>query len=141
MSSSMEPTIMTGDMTITNGMAYLRREPERGDIITFKNEETEGEYYTKRIIGMPGENISFMNGQVYINGIVCKEAYIDPDIETNCDKEFSVPIGEYFVLGDNREVSADSRYWNDPYVAIDEIKGRTIANFDLTPLKEFFHLQ
>lgn len=128
-SGSMEPTIMTKDIAVGNAVAYKVREPQRGDIVYVKNASTEEKLYVKRIIGMPGETVSFKDGYVYINGQKLDEPYISEDVETNCDKTFEVPEGCYLVLGDNRENSRDSRYWDNPYVKESEIKGKIIMNF------------
>ena len=128
-SGSMEPTIMTKDVVVANALAYKVKSPERGDIVYVKNEQTNNELYVKRIVGMPGETVSFKDGYVYIDGQKLDEAYISDDVETNCDKTFEVPEGCYLVLGDNRENSLDSRYWDNPYVAEDDIYGKVILNF------------
>lgn len=128
-SGSMEPTIMTKDVVIANALAYRARTPQRGDIVYVQNEQTNGELYVKRIVGMPGETVSFQDGYVYIDGQKLDEAYISDDVETNCDKTFEVPEGCYLVLGDNRENSLDSRYWENPYVERADIKGKIIVNF------------
>ena len=131
-SASMEPTIMTGDATVSNGIAYINREPQRGEIVFFKNAQTHGEIYVKRIIGMPGEHISFNGGNVYIDGTRLDEEYIMEDIYTECNKEFDVPAGSYFMMGDNRDNSYDSRYWDEPYVKMDDIGGKIIKTFGVT---------
>lgn len=128
-SGSMEPTIMTKDVVVANALAYKARTPQRGDIVYVQNEQTNDELYVKRIVGMPGETVSFQDGYVYIDGQKLDEAYISDDIETNCDKTFEVPEGCYLVLGDNRENSLDSRYWDNPYVERADIKGKIIVNF------------
>lgn len=130
-SGSMEPTIMTGEFTIVNKLAYLNKEPQRGDVIAFKSEEFN-KYLLKRIIGVPGDEIEFHDGYVYINGLICDEsAYLDEDVETNCDKSFTVPDGSYFVMGDNREHSTDSRFFKAPYILKDDIMGRVFYHFSL----------
>ena len=120
---------MTKDIAVGNAVAYKVREPQRGDIVYVKNASTEEKLYVKRIIGMPGETVSFKDGYVYIDGQKLDEPYIQEDVETNCDKTFHVPEGCYLVLGDNRENSRDSRYWDDPYVKESDIKGKIIMNF------------
>ena len=125
-SESMEPTLMTGDIAIYNRIAYLSSDPQCGDIVTFKK---DGELYCKRIIGVSGDTIEFDSGYVYVNGEKLDETYIDENIETNCLRSFTVPEDSYFVLGDNREVSYDSRYWDEPYVANDMIIARLMVVF------------
>ena len=131
-SGSMEPTLMTGDCIIENRLAYVIHKPQKGDIISFKNQETK-ETMGKRIIGVAGDHIEFFDGYVYINGEQLDEsAYLDPDIETNCAATFDVPDGCVFVLGDNRENSNDSRFWQNPYVRIKDIKAKYLFSIPLS---------
>lgn len=123
-SGSMEPRLQVGNTVFYNRLAYVNYEPQRGDVVVFDSIES-GDYFGKRIIGIPGDKISFKDGYVVINGQYCDEsAYLDPAIETNCDKEFEVPESCYFMLGDNREFSNDSRYWENPYISRECIKGK-----------------
>ena len=123
-SSSMEPTLMTGDWGFANGLAYVLHEPQRGDIVAFKSSELN-KVLIKRIIGLPGDTVSFYDGYVYINDGLVYEEYIGKDVETNSNvQDFIVPEGCYFVLGDNRENSYDSRFWNNPYVTKKSILGK-----------------
>ncbi|SEK65082.1 signal peptidase I [Butyrivibrio sp. ob235] len=135
-SGSMEPTIMTGSITFSNGLAYITHEPQRGDIIYFSNEQTEHKVFVKRIIGLPGDNVSFTDGNVYINGLLLAEDYLSEDVLTYCDKEFKVPADSYFLLGDNREYSFDSRYWDNPYVSKDDIGGKYITSIIIPLVKK-----
>lgn len=111
-SESMESTLKVGDLVASNHLAYLFSDPERGDIIIFPA-PFEDDTYIKRIIGLPGETVSFKDGSVYIDGIRLEEDYVKEkwstkDIE---DIQFVVPENSYFVLGDNRNFSFDARYW------------------------------
>ncbi len=132
-SESMQPTIEAGSWGFFNGIAYAFKAPKRGDIISFYSKEL-GEMLCKRVIGLPGDTVSFYDGYVYINDSLVYEEYIGEDVETNSAiNEFVVPKGCYFVLGDNRENSYDSRYWDDPYVKKSAIKGKwmtTLLHFD-----------
>lgn len=130
-SGSMEPTIMAGDFTMANALAYKNSDPQRGDIIFLRGEQTNGEIYLKRIIGMPGDHIEFHDGYVYINDQLVKEDYISDDVQTNCNKTFDVPDGCYFVMGDNRENSEDARYWDNPYITRNEILGKVVVSFTI----------
>lgn len=126
---SMAPTLQVGDLNIGLRGAYKNNEPQRGDIVSFYYEGTK-ELLCKRIVGLPGETISFSSGYVYINGQLLDESkYLDKDIETNCVDSFEVPEGSYFVMGDNREASFDSRFWESPYVSKGSITGKCILIF------------
>ncbi len=82
---------------------------------------------------MPGDKIRCKDGYVVVNDQFCDEtAYISSEIETNCSKEFEVPEGCYFLLGDNRENSNDSRYWQQPYVAKEKIVGKYMGQIDFS---------
>lgn len=121
-SESMEPTIMVHDWTIGDRNAYTDEAPQRGDIINFYQAE-EDTIMVKRVIGLPGDTVSFEDDHVHINGEELDEsAYLDDDVLTECDESFTVPDGCVFLLGDNREVSLDARYWDDPYISYDDIK-------------------
>ena len=123
-SESMEPTLKTGDWGFANGLAYVINNPERGDIVIVDSDELN-EIVIKRVIGLPGDTVSFYDGYVYINDGLVYEEYIASDIETNSYvNDFIVPEGCYFLLGDNRELSNDSRFWNNPYIPKNKIKGK-----------------
>ena len=109
--NSMVPTLEDGNQLVTDKITYRFREPERFDIIVFPHEPMH-EFYIKRIIGMPGETVEIgEDGVTYINGEVLEENYgygqTAPQERTG---EIVLGEDEYFVLGDNREVSLDSRY-------------------------------
>ena len=102
--------------------------------IIFRNGSS---YMTKRIIGIPEDKVSIQNGIVYINEQPVTESYLSPDVHTlplNGRNYFEVPDSSYFVLGDNREHSYDSRAWDDPYVPIDHIAGKVLCVFSLHPV-------
>ena len=109
--SSMVPTLEDGNQLITDKITYRFREPERFDIIVFPHGPAK-EYYIKRIIGMPGETVNIdEDGTIYINGEVLEENYGYGSTEPQeRGSEVVLSEDEYFVLGDNREVSLDSRY-------------------------------
>lgn len=123
---SMETTLSDGDNLIVDKISYRFRNPERFEIIVFPFQYEEHTYYIKRIIGLPGETVQVIDGYVYINGEVLDENYglevmDDPGIAA---EPITLGEDEYFVLGDNRNHSSDSR---DPSVGVlhrDDIMGR-----------------
>lgn len=123
---SMETTLSDGDNLIVDKISYRFRDPERFEIIVFPFQYEEHTYYIKRIIGLPGETVQVIDGYVYINGEVLDENYglevmDDPGIAA---EPITLGEDEYFVLGDNRNHSSDSR---DPSVGVlhrDDIVGR-----------------
>lgn len=133
-SPSMEPTIMTGDQLFGNRLAYWRHDPERYDIIIFYYPDDETQRFIKRVIGLPGETAEIRDGKVYIDGadVPLRDDFC-PETPTGDFGPYHVPEDSYFVLGDNREISRDSRYWENPYVNRDKIIGQ--AGFRYWPLK------
>lgn len=130
-SGSMENTLTEGDKVIGNRLAYKFSEPERGDIIMFKFPDDESRDFIKRIIGLPGETVTIKAGQVYIGDskIPLTEDYLK---ETPAELDFGpyeVPEGHYFVMGDNRNSSNDSRYWNNSFVAEDKILAKAVIRW------------
>lgn len=129
-SASMEPTLMTGDYVMYNRIAYKLHPVERGDIICFYSHEFEL-IFSKRVVGIAGDTISFNDGFLFINGQKAIEDYIPEGIETNCAKTFVVPENTVFVLGDNRENSHDSRFWVNPYISTNDIYGKYAGSLHL----------
>ena len=114
---SMEPTLSDGDNLIVDKLSYRFRDPERYDIIVFPYQHAENTYYIKRIIGLPGETVQVIDGYMYINGKKLDEHYGAEVMEDPGIAAEPIKLGddEYFVLGDNRNHSSDSR---DPSVGI-----------------------
>ncbi|MCL1936448.1 MAG: signal peptidase I [Defluviitaleaceae bacterium] len=127
---SMESTIMTNDRIIAFRLSYLFNSPSRFDIVVFRNPDDESVLYIKRIIGMPGETLMIANGRVYIDG---ERLYEDDEfIKDNFFGTFGpfvIGEDEYFVLGDNRNNSEDSRAWDNPFVGRNAILGRAIFKY------------
>ncbi len=115
--SSMETTLSDGDNLIVDKISFRFREPNRYEIIVFPYQYEEDTYYIKRIIGLPGETVQVQNGEVYINGQKLNEDYGNEPMQDPGIAEETITLGEdeYFVLGDNRNHSADSR---DPSVGV-----------------------
>lgn len=123
-SESMENTLMTGDRVIGNRLAYkFGNDPKRFDIVIFDAPDNMPGYYIKRIVGMPGEKVTIKSGKVYINDSSkpLDDYFIREKMDDEPDMEFNVPEDSYFMLGDNRNSSADSRYWDYPYVPREDI--------------------
>ncbi len=134
-SSSMENTIMVNDRVFGNRLAYINNDPHRFDIIIFRYPDDESIYYIKRVIGLPGEVVEIRDGKVYING---SETPLDdsfcPEVPVGSYGPYAVPEDSYFVLGDNRNNSKDSRFWINTFVSKDEILGK--AEFRYWPLNK-----
>ncbi len=122
---SMESTIPSGSRIIGFRLYYMFSEPQRGDIVIFKYPDDESVDYLKRIIGLPGETVEIISGQVYIDGVALNEDYLNV-VPIGDYGPYVVPEGCYFMLGDNRNVSKDSRAWNNPYVSRDAIIAKAI---------------
>jgi len=117
---SMEPNLHTGQYLIVSRLAYMDigstidlGDPQRGDIVVFDFPRNPADDYVKRVIGLPGEEVTIEpNGDVYVNGTLLDEPYLTPDIPYNKQHgTWEVPSESYFVLGDNRNSSSDSRSW------------------------------
>lgn len=109
---SMSPVLENGDVTLVNRIIYNATAPKRGDIIAFKPKGNENShYYIKRIVGLPGETVSILEGEVYIDGERLEVDYETSKIDDMgiVDGEMTLDGDEYFVLGDDRENSEDSR--------------------------------
>ncbi len=124
-SGSMENTIMTGDKLIALRTSYWFASPKRGDIVVFKYPDDPDELFIKRVIGEPGDKVEVVNGKVYINDSEkpLEEPYLCEKMEGSYGPYF-VPDGCYFMMGDNRNCSLDSRFWTDKYVKESAILGK-----------------
>lgn len=124
-------------MCITNPFAYSSSSIERFDIVIFEGPEESkklhnisGEIrYLKRVVGLPNEKIEIKNGRIFINGNLLVEPYQVISDETDYKKDFpamTIPEDEYFVLGDNRPESEDSRFWKKPTISKKDIYSKVI---------------
>lgn len=127
---SMVKTIEPGDNLITFRLSYLFSKPKRGDIIVFKYPDDKTQKFTKRIIGMPGEKVEIKDGKVYINDSTTPlhEPYVNGTPTGNFGPYY-VPEGSYFMLGDNRENSLDSRYWKNTFLIEEDIYGKILFRY------------
>ena len=136
--NSMEPTLSSGDTMFLNRMAFRILSPKRGDVIAYRvTDEATESLHIKRIVGLPGETIQIMNGQILINGqtYVEKKSYpaiIDPGL---AQTPITLADDEYFVLGDNRNGSEDSRYASVGNIRSKRIFGRVWLR--IWPIRKF----
>ena len=135
---SMNPVLKNGDVVLVNRILYDASSPKRGDIIVFKPNGNENLHsYVKRIVGLPGETVQIKDGAVYIDGKKLKESYKTTSLEEAGLAAGEITLGgnEFFVLGDNRESSEDSRMADIGNVKRSEIEGK--AWFNITPGNRF----
>lgn len=109
--ASMEPNFVNRQRLLVNKLAYRFSEPARGDVIVFHPPDQGGKDFIKRIVALPGETITVVNGQIRIDGADLTEPW-QPVRGVDAFGPYAVPDGQYFVMGDNRPYSNDSRSWN-----------------------------
>ena len=140
--SSMEPTLAVGSRYFVNKLAYKTSSPQRGDIIVFRtNGSDDAALHIRRVIGLPGETIQIVNGRILINGEAYKEGRDFPSINNPgmAANAITLEAGEYFVLGDNRNNSEDSRYGDIGKVNKKYITGKLW--FQISPKKDIGPLE
>ena len=120
----MQPHLYTGERVLADKLAYRLASPRRGQIVIFDYPRDVSQVYVKRVVGLPGETVSIAGGQVFINGRPLAEPYKTFAAHGDMPARAVAP-GEYFVMGDNRDVSDDSRYWGD--LPRRDIIGRAVA--------------
>lgn len=135
--SSMEPNFHNGQYIIIDKISYRFRDVKRGEVVVLHPPVAQTDNYIKRVIGLPGETVSVQSGDVYINGTKLEEGYLGSMEHTTNEFNTNQPItlgeDEYFVMGDNREHSSDSRDWGK--LDKSAIEGRTW--FIVFPLSDF----
>jgi len=129
---SMEATIQVNDRIVAFRLAYLFSDPQLYDIVVCRGPD-HGTLYVKRILGMPGDEVHITNGRVYLNGELAQYGFVQ-GVSCECERFCNfgptiVPEGHYFMLGDNRHNSIDSRHWNNPFVEQRQILGRVIFRY------------
>jgi len=134
--ASMEPNFKDGEYLLVNRISYFIGKPKRGDVVVLRFPGREQEKYLKRIIGLPNETIKIENNQIVISGQKIKEDYLPSSIKTEPDMEKTLSEDEYFVLGDNRENSNDSRIWGT--VPSNNLIGKVV--FVLYPLSQWMFI-
>lgn len=139
--ASMEPTFENGQYLIINELGYKKtdlkittvesfREIKRADVIVFRYPKNPKQFFIKRIIGLPGEEVKIRKGKVYIfndknpEGFQLEEEYLSEDLLTKGDSDYEIKEGEYFVMGDNRSHSSDSRIWGP--IDEDDVIGKVL---------------
>jgi signal peptidase I len=131
--NSMIPTFHNGDYILTDKISYRIGNPKRGDVIVLKNPNNETQDFIKRILAIPGDTIKIGGGSVYVNGVLLDEPYLPSDVTTYAsdflkeDEVLRAGPNQYYVLGDNREHSSDSRSWGP--ITLEEIIGRTFFRY------------
>ena len=131
-STSMTPTVNMHDRVIGYRLAYRDSGPQRYDVVIFKYPDNNDLLYIKRVIGLPGDEIDIVDGQVFVNGEATDESFCSVRGETGPGTmtfPVTVPKNSYFVLGDNRKNSEDSRYWDDHFVERDELVAKVLFRY------------
>lgn len=133
--ASMATTIMAGDRVIGSRLSYKFGEPERGDIAIFVYPDDEARgiktYYVKRIIGTPGDTVDIIDGKIYINGsdTPLDEPYLHEEMEAEPPQHYEVPEDSYFMMGDNRNNSNDSRRWKHKFVKREKLIAKVMFQY------------
>ncbi len=143
---SMQPNFQNSQYLVIDELSYRLHEPARGDVMVFHYPRDTAEYFIKRVIGLPGERVVITNGEVMIynaanpKGMVLNEsAYLPAGTVTTTDVDVTLGAGQYFVLGDNRAASFDSRFWGP--VPQNDIVGRVVFRaFPFNEVSTFGHV-
>jgi len=136
---SMKPEFLDGEQIIAEKLTVKFQQIDRGEVLVVKHPKDEGVLVIKRVVGLPGETLMLVNSNIYIDGELLDESYLDSEVVTSDGnylterEEFQLSDSEYFMLGDNRAESFDSRFWGP--VDKDHIVGRSILVY--YPLKQF----
>lgn len=125
-SGSMESTIMTNSRMMGLRVSYWFADPEQGDIIVFKYPDDPSQNFVKRVIGTPGDTVEIIGGVTYVNGEILEEPYLNEKPAARSFGPYEVPEGCYFVMGDNRNNSHDSRFWTNTFVPRESVLGKAL---------------
>ncbi len=109
--ASMADNFNSGDYLIVDEISYRFDDPKRGDVVVFRYPNDPSTFYIKRIVGLPGDRVKIDGGAVFINGQKIAEPYLDESVQTLGDSNLALEENHYFVMGDNRYHSFDSRSW------------------------------
>ena len=128
-SGSMETTLPTKSLLLSWQLPYVLTDPipQRGEVVTFRSDELN-KLLVKRVIGLPGDTVSFQDGYVYINGEKLDEPYLSRQGVTASGRqeEYTVPEGCLFFMGDNRTGSYDARSWKEPYIPVGNVRSHVM---------------
>lgn len=119
---SMAPTLTDGELVLTRPLRPAHA-VGRGDLVVLDSPDEPGQQVVKRVVGLPGESVTFESGRVRIDGRALPEPYASASVFRG---EYAVPPGHFLVLGDNRDASSDSRSWSRPYTPRAAIRGRLV---------------
>ena len=136
---SMEPFIPAGSIVVCWRMPFIMTNPipPRGAIVSFKDPDNKSRKLLKRVIGLPGDILTFSGGDVYLNGALLEEPYLPGEgITFSPEESYTVPPGHFFAMGDNRANSKDSRHKATPFIPIEDIHARWI--FTMPDIFAFF---
>lgn len=133
-SESMASTIEVGDVVISSRLDISNKDIERYDILIFIPPDEPDVTYIKRVVGLPGETIEVSNGKIYADGVELDDSFVHAPMNRNGDGVYVVPEGCYFFVGDNRNNSKDSRFWEEKYVPLKNIRAK--AQFILFPFSD-----
>jgi signal peptidase I len=124
---SMEPTLLEGDRILLSRLTYHFRDPKVGDVVVFDSPLNESEDLVKRVVGVAGDRMAVRDGDLYRNGVAVYEPYLsDQDFAGTMDDQV-VPAGHVFVMGDNRDVSGDSRAFGP--ISVEQIIGEALCTY------------
>ena len=123
-SGSMENTIQIGDFAV--GSRLNTKDIQRYDIVTFDSPDNPKITYIKRVVGLPGETVIVQNGEVWVDGEKLDDSFIKESMNDSGAGTYVVPEGCYFMMGDNRNNSYDSRFWKNKYVSKNTISSKTL---------------
>lgn len=129
-SHSMAPTLTDGQLVLTRSLRPTHP-VDRGDLVVLDSPVGPGQQVVKRVVGLPGEKVTFDAGRVSIDGRPLPEPYARPSVFRG---EYDVPPGHFLVLGDNRDASSDARSWSRPYTPRAAIRGRLVQRLPLRSL-------